>query len=258
MLVEDDDVGAQALQPPVLLRFEHLRDERQRVLLADADEHDRADRRRCRAPRAPAGRACSAPARRGSARSEPSRYRTRDASRSYSSASSLEMPRWRSVMCACVDASANVRAAALGSRYFCASAMRGFVVRRHAGGERQPHEPARREPHALAQAHDRDRARRRSCPRATGRRAPRGRRARGRGRGSGCGRSRIRPRPAARPSRLSTWKAQISSASKPPGRRRQNSADALRRNSVSTNSLPNAGCARSVGRRARARSRRSW
>ena len=41
MLVQDDDVGAQPLDAPVLLRVEQLAHERQRRHLGDAQEHDR-------------------------------------------------------------------------------------------------------------------------------------------------------------------------------------------------------------------------
>jgi hypothetical protein len=48
--------------------------------------------------------------------------KTLDARRSNSSASSLEILRWRRLLCACVNARANVREAALGLLYFLASA----------------------------------------------------------------------------------------------------------------------------------------
>ena len=41
MLVEDHDIGAQALEPPVLLRLQHLPHERHVVVADDADEQDR-------------------------------------------------------------------------------------------------------------------------------------------------------------------------------------------------------------------------
>ena len=181
----------------------------------------------------------------GLTRSDPSRYRTRDASRSYCSASSLEMPRWRRVLCACVDASANVRADALGSRYFCASAIAVSWFDAM---------PVTNDSLANPPGASRTRCRRLTmgstvAPAVFERERP----------SSASGSSGPRPRPRkrlrsvshstapwGRPSRLSTWKAHISSGSKPPGRRRQNSADQSLRNSVSMNNLPNAGCARSA------------
>ena len=41
MLVEDDDVGAQPLQAPVLLRLQDLPHQRRIVVADDADEQDR-------------------------------------------------------------------------------------------------------------------------------------------------------------------------------------------------------------------------
>ena len=41
MLVQKDDVGLQALKPPILLRLQHLTHERQVIVLDDLDEQDR-------------------------------------------------------------------------------------------------------------------------------------------------------------------------------------------------------------------------
>ena len=41
MLVDDDDVGAEAFQPPVLLRLKDLADQRHVVVADDAHEQDR-------------------------------------------------------------------------------------------------------------------------------------------------------------------------------------------------------------------------
>jgi hypothetical protein len=41
MLVEDDEVGREALQTPVLLRAQHLAHQRQIVVLHHADDQDR-------------------------------------------------------------------------------------------------------------------------------------------------------------------------------------------------------------------------
>ena len=49
-------------------------------------------------------------------RNDPSPPTTRDANRSNSTASSLETPMWRRVLCECARASASVRGAVLGSR----------------------------------------------------------------------------------------------------------------------------------------------
>src|SRR4029450_4455280 len=58
----------------------------------------------------------------GPARSELSAKSTLDARRSNRRASSLAMLRGRRLLCACVNARANVREAALGLQYFLASA----------------------------------------------------------------------------------------------------------------------------------------
>ena len=84
MLVEDDDVGAQPLQPPVLLRLQHLAHERHVVVADDADEQDRqvaGDRVRPQPGLAELVRRRSC---RRAARSEPSVPSTRDARRSNS------------------------------------------------------------------------------------------------------------------------------------------------------------------------------
>ena len=41
MLVQNDDVGLQALKAPILLRLQHLAHERQVIVLDDLDEQDR-------------------------------------------------------------------------------------------------------------------------------------------------------------------------------------------------------------------------
>ena len=126
---------------------------------------------------------------------------------------------------------------------------RGLAIGRDAGGERQAREPARREPNALAQA---ERSGSSVAPTVFESDRP----------SSACGSSGPRPRPrkrarsvshssapCGRPSRLSTCTAHTSSASYPPGRRRQSSAPQSGRYSVSMNSLPKAGCAEIRGRR---------
>ena len=141
------------------------------------------------------------------ARSEPSVPSTREASRSKSTASSAEMPRWRRPLWACVAASAKVRAGGAGVVVLPRERLGGLAIRGHAGRETEPHRAARRKPDPLAKAddrieHDAGRAR----ERASVERRP-GCRGFGRGRGSARGRSPTRPGPAARPSRLSAWKA---------------------------------------------------
>ena len=133
------------------------------------------------------------------ARSEPSAKSTRDASRSNSSASSLEMPRWRRRALRVREGEREACAPRRSGRGTSgASACGGLAIGRDAGGEtRGAPTPPGAQPDALAQAEDRDRARRRSCPTAAGRRARAGRRRRGRGRGTARGRSPTRPAPAA-------------------------------------------------------------
>jgi hypothetical protein len=58
---------------------------------------------------------------------------TRDASRSNSSASSLEIARWCSVLCACASDSVNARIAALGSRYFLRECLGRVAIGGDAG-----------------------------------------------------------------------------------------------------------------------------
>ena len=125
------------------------------------------------------------------------RASTRDARRSNSSASSFEMPRWRRSLWACVKASANVRAAALGSWY---SGRAPAAVSRSEAmpvANESRTEAAGSEPDALAEAddgieHDAGRAGERAAvERLRDRRGP------ARGRGSARDRSPIRPGPAA-------------------------------------------------------------
>ncbi len=104
MLVDDHDVGAQALEPPVLLRLQHLPHQRQVVVVADdADEQNRQIARDARAATGRIGRARSTAIASALARSEPSVPSTREARRSKSTASSAEMPRCRRPLSACVD-----------------------------------------------------------------------------------------------------------------------------------------------------------
>ena len=109
MLVQDDDIGAQPLQAPVLLRLQHLAHERHVVVADDAHEQDRQIAGNAVRPEAGLAELVRRERVRRGARSEPSANSTRDARRSNSSASSLEIPRWRSPLCACVKASANAR-----------------------------------------------------------------------------------------------------------------------------------------------------
>ena len=195
------------------------------------------------------GRARCAPAMLGAARSEPSVPSTREASRSKSRASSArdaEVPQ------GALRVGEGERERARGGaadRGTCGRARRPCRGRRprrwrsRAGTTR----PARG---GGAGAGSRsDRARRPSCPTAAGRRAPAGRSA-----------PRPRPRkrarsvshstgPCGRPSRLTTWKAHARGSCGARGRRWQSSAALSGRYSVSTNSLPNAGCAKSSRRR---------
>ena len=122
----------------------------------------------------------------------------------------------------------------------------GFVVRRDAGRERQPRESARREPDPLPQADDRIERRAGGVRQRSAVERLRDRPGRGRGPESGCDPFRIRARPAGG--------LRGSARGRPRARRRRirraaagrTAPTSRRRNSVSTNSLPNAGCARSA------------
>ena len=241
----------QSLQPPVLLRLQHLPHERH-VFVADRrGRAGSADRRRWRAATARAGRARSRRSSSALARSEPSVPSTRDASRSNSRASSAEMPRWRRPLWACVSASANVRAGGAGIAILPRERLDRLAIRGHAGREAEPHGGARRQPDPLAQAddrieHDAGRARERASVERQ-----RDRRGSGRGRESARDRFPIRAAPAAglRGSARGTPRPAASPGSR--GRRWQSSAALSGRYSVSTKSLPNAGCARSSAADAR-------
>ena len=170
---------------------------------------------------------------------------TREARRSNRSASSFEMPRWRRPLCACVNARANVRDAALGIVVLLGERLGGRAIRRDAGREAQPHGGARGQPDALAKADDRiehDTGRARQGASVERLRVVR---CRGRGRGSARDRFPIRPAPAAGlpGSRRAPPRRRAHRGSR--GRRWQSSAALCGRYSVSRNSLPNAGWARS-------------
>ena len=206
MLVDDHDVGAQALEAPVFLRLQDLAHQRH-VASSPTTRTSRIGR----SPEMACGHRPGWPSSFDAivsalARSEPSVPSTREASRSNSTASSGEMPRWRSPLCACVSASAKVRG---GARVVVLPRQRlgRLAIRGHAGRETEPHGGARRQPDPLAQADDRDRARRPSCPRARGRRAPPGwpgLRPRPRKRARSVSHS---TGPCGRPSRLRAWNA---------------------------------------------------
>ena len=236
----------QALQAPVLLRLQHLPHQRARRRRRRRARAGSADRRRCRAATGRPGRASFAAIVSGAARSEPSAKSTRDASRSNSSASSVEMPRWRRPLCACVNASAKVRAAALGSRYLLRERLGRLAIGGDAGRERQSRTDAPgRQPDALAQAddrieHDAGRARQRAAVERQ-----RDRRCRGRGRGSARDRFPIRPAPAAGLRGSATWTAHAAGSPRIARTAMAEQRRAVGRYSVSRNSLPNAGCARS-------------
>ena len=191
------------------------------------------------------GRARSPRSSSGSARSEPSANSTRDASRSNSSASSVEMPRWRRPLCACVKASAKVREAALGSRYFCASASAVSRSGAMPVAKRQTHRRARHQPDPLAQAedrieHDAGRARQRAAVE----------RRRVVGVAAAAEEARAIGLPFDRPLRPALEAQDVhrphrAARAESRGRRWQSSAALSARYSVSRNSLPNAGCARS-------------
>ena len=189
----------QALQAPVLLRLQHLPHQRHVVVADHADEQDRqiaGDGVRPQAGLAELVRGDRLGA--GAAASRRCRARATPAART-ARASSAEMPRWRRPLWACVNASANVRGAALGSRYFRASASAVSRSEAMPVAKQSRTVRARQQPDPLAQAddrieHDAGRARQRA---AVERHRIGG--ARGRGRGIARDRFPIRPAPAAGP-----------------------------------------------------------
>ena len=156
----------------------------------------------------------------------------------------LEIRRWRRSLCARVNVSAKVRAAALGSRYFWAraSAVSWFDAT-----------PVANDILTMPPRATRTRCRRLTIGSSVAPVVPVSDRP-----SIAWGRSGPRPRPRkrarsvshstgpwARPSRLITCTAHTSSSSGPRGRRRQRSAPHSGRYSASTNSFPNAGWATS-------------
>ncbi len=192
------------------------------------------------------------------ARSDPSVPSTREASRSNSTASSAEMPRWRSPLSACVIASANVRVAARGIVVLARQRLGRLAIGGHAGGEA--------EAHAWRPAAARIRWRRLTIGSRTMPVVPDSARP-----SSACGSAGLRPRPrkrarsvshssgpCGRPSRLSAWNAQAAGIA---GIARPAMARAGRRCPAGTRSRRTA--CRTPGGRDRwpprsARSRRSW
>ena len=162
----------------------------------------------------------------------------------------LEMPRWRSWTCACVQARLATRSNVAGSRYLSASVERRLA---RVGDDQVANVHARRrargQPHAAPQAEDRVEHRRRPCSRAGGRpsidaRVPD---ARGRGRGTAprsvsyCTRADAsRPRPPRRaPPRPAPPRSR--------GRRlRQQRLERRRRTRSATKRFEKAGCAASA------------
>ena len=156
MLVEDHDVGAESLEPPVLLRLQHLPHQRHVVVPGDAHEQDGqvagdAVRPQTRTGRARSTRSSSAPA-----RSEPSVHE-------HPRRETLEEHARRRSRCpggAGRSARACRRArtcatAALGSWYFRASASAVSRSEAMPVANDEPHRRARRQPDPLAQADDR-------------------------------------------------------------------------------------------------------
>ena len=190
----------QALEAPVLLRLQHLPHQRHVVVADDAHEQDRQIAGDAVRPQAGLpelvrrdGRGAGAQRAVGAehARRQPLEQHARRRPRCRDGAVPL---------CACVKASANVRAAALGSRYFRASAS---AVSR---SDAMP--VAKREPHRCAPADSRMRWRRLTIGSSTMPVVPDSARPssatgsvgrRGRGRGSARDRFPIRPAPAAGP-----------------------------------------------------------
>ncbi len=245
MLVEDDDVGAEALEAPVFLRLQHLPHQRHVLVAEHAHEQDRqvagdrvrpearlaqlVRRNRLRAARA-ASRRCRARARRAARRARRRRPRCPGGA----------APLWT-----CVMASANVRAVGARTR---GTSARGL---RPSRGPRPG--PWRSESRTVAPGASRMRWRRLTIGSSTMPVVPESARP-----SRACGSAGVRPRPrkrarsvshssgpCGRPSRLSAWKAHAASSPVSRGRRWHSSAALSARCSVSTNSLPNAGWARS-------------
>ena len=171
VLVEDDEVDVEALHPPVLVGAEQLPHDVDVLELVDPDQDDRAGRRRCRGPRAPAAparlRASVSPTAGATGRRRGSGWRAagRGAPRRRS------MPRWCSWTWACVQA--RVGRALEGGRV---AVLVGEVEDAPRATRRRP---SRRSAWAVApgasadpaaEAEDRVEHRRRPCSRAGARR----------------------------------------------------------------------------------------
>ena len=151
MLVQDDDVRAKPFDTPVSCALSSWR--------ASGSGHPprpeaarSGDRRRCRTPTGSADRNVSGEIVR--LMHDVSDPNTRDARRSKSIACSSLSPRCCRVMCTCVNAIENARAAALPSRYFRASVSAAARSTQHRWQTRPDH-GARRKPDPLAERADR-------------------------------------------------------------------------------------------------------
>ena len=224
VLVQDHHVRAQALEPPVLLRLQHLADEREVVLLDHAHEQDRAGRPRSRAATAPPAPARCGRAPRARRAASASAYSTREARRSKRMASSA---RDAQVPQAALRVQERQREAARAGAPGRGTCGRGPAPPRGSTPPRWRTTAARTRPAAAARAGAGWRwgpGRRRWLPESD-----RPSRA--------CGFATVRPRPrnrarsvshstgpCARPSRLSTCTPQSGGSSCARGRRRNSSA----------------------------------
>ncbi len=154
MLVEDDEIGAQAFQPPVFLRLEHAPREPHRIVFGDADDRDGEIRRDAVGPQRLAAKRVLRPhIRPGAQRSVNVEHaRRQPLVQLRVVARDVEM-----MQCA-LPLRRRERERAGGRAWFAIlrrQRQRGLLVRRDARGERQARESARGQPDALPQAEDR-------------------------------------------------------------------------------------------------------
>ena len=251
LLVQDDEVGAQPLHAPVLLRVEQLAHERQRRRRSDPHQHDGQVAGDVLSPQVLLAVAIGR---------QIGRAEQRVVGPEHARGQPIEedgvLVAQPQVLQRDVDVREGHRE---GPRRRAAVAVlarqrqRGRAIGRDAGGEGDANR-RRRAPAGCARAARRsDRARRRSCPTRPGRRARAGSPASGRGRGIARGRFPTRPiRPAAARPRRGRERPRRVDSSAARGRRVNSRPALCGSNSDSTNSLPNAGCAKSSCGRASA------
>ena len=239
LVVDDDDVGGQPLQAPVLLRLQHLSCERQGVGADDLHEHDR----QITGDAVPPESGLTELVR----RQPVARRAQRPVGEQHTRREALEQDRIaigdRQVMQRALRMPERERKRphrGTGFAVLLREGERGVPIARDAGGEAETHRRPRSEPDALPQAEDRieDDAGRPGQRAAVDRRG--GARITSAPQEPGPVRLPL-DRPCVRPSRLSTCTAQRGLSPASRGRRWHSRAELAGTYSVSRNSLPNAG-----------------